>query len=222
MSQLAVFKTANLPPVKAMSAALKTVRVADVGTAILKMDKTGHWVFGADQTEIEEGSTWAINPLSFIHGFICWGKNEVLGEKMVPITEPLPELDPAPAGSQRGWEPQIGFSVRCMSGEDKDMEMRFATSSVGGRRAVQELGLLVAAHIEEDSKTPVPIVTLDKDHYSHKQYGKIYTPVFNIVKWISMDAEEAAPKADAKAEATAETTAGDAAPTETGRRRRAR
>jgi hypothetical protein len=37
------------------------------------MDKTGHWVFGIDQTEIEDDSTWAVNPFSFVHGYIAWG-----------------------------------------------------------------------------------------------------------------------------------------------------
>jgi hypothetical protein len=36
----------------------------------------------------------------------------------------------------------------------------------------------------------VPIVTLGKDHYQHKSYGRIYTPVFEIVEWVSMDGEE--------------------------------
>jgi len=35
-------------------------------------------------------------------------------------------------------------------------------------------------------------VTLGKDHYQHKSYGRIYTPVFKIVEWVSMDGEEAA------------------------------
>jgi hypothetical protein len=41
----------------------------------------------------------------------------------------------------------------------------------------------------------VPVVRLKKDHYSHKSYGKIYTPVFEIVEWVGMDgaADEAAP-----------------------------
>jgi hypothetical protein len=43
----------------------------------------------------------------------------------------------------------------------------------------------------------VPIVTLGKDHYQHKSYGRIYTPVFEIVEWVSMDGEEAAPEAEA-------------------------
>jgi hypothetical protein len=33
----------------------------------------------------------------------------------------------------------------------------------------------------------VPIVRLKKDHYAHKSYGKIYTPVFEIVEWVGMD-----------------------------------
>jgi hypothetical protein len=63
----------------------------NVGAVILKMDKTGHWCFGSDQTEIETDSTWAVNPYSFVHGFIAWGDGAVLGEKLVPITQPLPE-----------------------------------------------------------------------------------------------------------------------------------
>jgi hypothetical protein len=29
------------------------------------------------------------------------------------------------------------------------------------------------------------------DHYPHKTYGKIYTPVFDVVEWISIDGEGA-------------------------------
>ena len=70
MSNIVAFSGANLPAVSTLSTALRSI-AADVGPAgvvILKMDKTGHWVYGADQTEIEDDSTWAINPFSFIHG----------------------------------------------------------------------------------------------------------------------------------------------------------
>jgi hypothetical protein len=161
------------------------------------MDKTGHWVFGADQTEAEADATWAINPFSFIHGFIAWGDGEVLGEKMVSVSQPLPEMDAAPAGAKRGWETQVGMSLKCLSGEDKDMEARFSATSVGGKRAVQTLAVAIANQVEADQSKPVPIVRLKKDHYAHKSYGKIYTPVFEIVEWVGMDGasdEEAAPQ----------------------------
>lgn len=200
MSNLAVFGNANLPSVQSLSTALRTIS-ADVGpsgTVIMKMDKTGHWVFGADQTEVEEGSLWAINPYSFVHGYICWGDGEVLGEKMVPVSQPLPELDPAPPQSKRGWEVQVGMSLKCLSGDDKGMEARYSTTSVGGKRAVQQLALVIAEQVDKDETKPVPVVTLGKEHYTHKSYGRIYTPVFKITEWMGMEGGE--PAADEASE----------------------
>jgi len=193
MSNLVKFSGANLPSVTSLSTALRSI-ATDVGastTAIIKMDRTGHWVFGADQTEAEADATWAVNPFSFVHGFIAWGDGEVLGEKLVPVTEPLPELEAAPHGAKKGWEPQTGLSLKCISGEDAGMEARFTTTSVGGRKAVQALAVEIAAQVEKDQSKPVPVVKLGKDHYTHKSYGRIYTPVFEVVEWVSMNGEVA-------------------------------
>jgi len=192
MSNLTTFKAAGLPAVKDLAGALKAnlPKVAESGSVIIKMDKTGHWVFGANQTEVEEGSEWAVNPFSFVHGYIAWGDGDVLGEKMVGISSPLPELEPAPAGAKRGWETQVGFSMKCVTGEDEGMEARFTTTSVGGKRAVQTLGALIAGQIDKDPSKPVAIITLDKEHYVHKSYGRIYTPIFEVIDWMDMNAEE--------------------------------
>ncbi len=215
MSNLVKFSQANLPAVSSLTTALRSIATdaGSGGTVILKMDKTGHWVFGADQTEIEDDSTWAINPFSFVHGFIAWGDGEVLGEKMVSVAQPLPELDVAPPGAKKGWEPQVGMSLKCTSGEDEGMEARYTVTSVGGKRAVQTLAVAIAAQVEKDQSKPVPIVKLKKDHYVHKSYGRIYTPVFEIVEWVSIDGEsDAAPEAEAAPAVEAPAT---------GRRRRA-
>jgi hypothetical protein len=212
MSNLATFSSANLPAVSSLATSLRALEqgAGTSGVVILKMDKTGHWVFGADQTEVEDDSTWAVNPFSFVHGFIAWGDGEVLGEKMTGVQHPLPELDAAPPGAKRGWETQIGMSLKCLVGEDKDMEARFTTTSVGGKKAVQALGVAIATQVEKDQSKPVAIVRLKKDHYVHKSYGRIYTPVFEVVEWASMDgAAEAAPEVAAEEPAPA------------GRRRRA-
>jgi hypothetical protein len=161
--------------------------VGAVGSVILKMDKGGHWVYGANQSEVEDGTTWAVNPMSFVHGFIAWGEGEVLAEKMVPVTEPRPEVGVAPPDAKKGWEVQVGMGLKCLSGQDKDLEVRYTVTSVGGKRAVQQLGVAIATQVEADQSKPVPVVRLKKDHYQHKSYGKIYTPVFEIVEWISMD-----------------------------------
>lgn len=210
MSNIVTFSQANLPAVASLSTALRSLEndVSPAGVAILKMDKTGHWVFGADQTEVEDDATWAVNPFSFVHGFIAWGDGDVLGEKMVSVSQPLPELDGAPPAAKRGWETQVGLSLKCISGEDKGLEVRFSTTSVGGKRAVQALAVAIANQVEADQATPVPVIYLKKEHYQHKSYGKIYTPVFEIKEWVGMDAE-----------ASGETAEEDA-PAQTTRRRR--
>jgi hypothetical protein len=196
------FELANLPPVSSLSVALRQLDkdVGPAGSVILKMDKRGDWVFGADQTEVDEGTLWAVNPFSFVHGYIAWGDGEVLGEKMVSVSHPLPEMDAAPAGAKRGWETQVGMSLKCISGPDNGLEVRYNVTSVGGKRAVQGLAVAIAQQVESDQTKPVPVVTLKRDHYTHKSYGKIYTPVFEVQEWMSMDggkaeepAEEAAP-----------------------------
>jgi hypothetical protein len=215
---LTVFKSAGLPAVSSLATSLRSIAtdVGPAGVVILKMDKTGHWVFGADQTEVEDDATWAINPFSFVHGFIAWGDGEVLGEKMASVSQPLPELEVAPAAAKRGWETQVGMSLKCLTGEDKGMEARFTTTSVGGKRAVQALAVALAEQVEKDQTKPVPVIKLKKDHYAHKSYGKIYTPVFNVIEWVGMDAEtESTPESALTAAVAAEE-----APA-AGRRRRA-
>jgi hypothetical protein len=218
MSNITTFSAANLPSVTSLSTALRALEteVGAAGVVILKMDKTGHWVFGADQTEVDDGSTWAVNPFSFVHGFIAWGDGEVLGEKMVSVSQPLPELEEAPPMARKGWETQVGMSMKCLSGDDKGMEVRYTTTSVGGKRSVQALAVAIATQVDTDPKLPVPIVLLEKEHYSHKSYGRIYTPIFKITSWMSMTDEAGTPAEEIAVEAEAEA----AAPVATARRRR--
>ncbi len=101
---------------------LKLEILAETKQFLTDMNKSGK--------EVETGSLWAVNPYSFIHGFIAWGEGDVLGEKMVPITQPLPEMDDAPPMAKRGWETQVGMSLKCLDGEDKDMEVRLLNLAV--------------------------------------------------------------------------------------------
>jgi hypothetical protein len=172
------------------------------GVMFLRMDKTGHWVYGQDSVEVEEGSQWAVNPYSFVHGFVAWGDAAMLGSKMVPISEPLPEMGPAPAGAKQGWQKQIGFDLACISGEDEGTNVRFSGTSMGSIKASGALGLQIADRVDSDPTTPVPVVLLSSDSYmSKKGFGRIYNPIFSVQKWISLDGPEAEPEAPAPEEA---------------------
>jgi len=193
MSNVTVFSKANLPSVKDLAKALqKSAQTHSASTnAIIKMDKTGHWVFGVESTEIEDDSLWALNPFSFVHGFIAWGDGEVLGEVMTPLHEPLPVPHECPPKAKRGWEKQLGLEITCISGADKGTVCKFATTSVGGLRAVSALGILLSEQIEKDQENPVAVLTLGSEYYIHKSYGKVYTPVFDVARWDSMDVNSA-------------------------------
>ena len=194
-NEVSKFAGAGLPSVQSLASTLRKIEadVGPTGMVIIKMDKAGHWVYGADQTLVEEGSLWAVNPFSFVHGYIAWGDGTVLAEKMVPVSEPLPDVGPAPEGAKRGWEMQIGMTLACTSGEDEGLQARYTVTSVGGKRAVQSLALAIADQAEKNPAAPVPLVELKKEHYQHKSYGRIYTPVFDIVDWKGLDGNNADP-----------------------------
>ena len=196
MTNLTVFSAAQLPTASTIQGlrSLQTNSVAS-GTTILKMDKTGYWVFGADSTDIDPETEWAINPNEFLHGYIAWGEGVVLGEKMVSVSHPLPELDPAPSGARKGWETQLGMSLQALNGEDAGLAVRYTATSVGGRNAIQKIANAIADQLEADPSKPVAVVTLGKETYQHKQYGKIFTPVMTVVRWVGMDGAAEEPEA---------------------------
>jgi hypothetical protein len=75
--------------------------------------------------------------------------------------------------------------------------VRYVATSVGGKKGVAAIAAALAAQVEKDQTKPVPVVLLKEEHYQHKSYGRIYTPVFEVQEWMSLDGptEEApAPK----------------------------
>jgi hypothetical protein len=177
----------------------------------LKLDKgNGEWIYGQEETPVEDGSLWAINPLSLEYGYISWDKNQqVEGEVMVPITRPLPtELrvkdspDGKPTG-QNGWQYQQSLVMVCVKGEDAEgtpVACQYKQSSVGSQKLFKTIIDAISAQIAKGSDEIVPIVEMKSDSYKHKKYGKIYNPVFEIVEWRTMD-DDSAPEAPAAEEA---------------------
>lgn len=164
------------------------------GEPILRLGRDGLWIFGADNTEVEDGSTWAVNPLSLQHGFICWKvipegskeSPELLGEEMVSMFSAKPDKLALPDYGHP-WADCLSFNLLCLSGEDKGEQMLYKTSSTGGLRATREFIAALMAQLDKDESKPVPVIELKSDHYKHKTYGKTYFPVFDIVEFVAMD-----------------------------------
>ena len=221
---MSVFGGANLPASSAFTSALR--EQSSIGCVILKMSKLGKWSFGTDNTKVEPGTKWVVNPLTFVKGYICWGDGEVLGEEMVSVTDPLPKLPPAPAESEKGWQFQRGFNLLCASGEDKGTEARWSASATGAVRAIEDLQKKVAEQIEKDPANPAPIIELGNDSYTHKKYGEIVIPVLKVVGWTPISVATAPKDADEAeyedADADEAPAAQAEAPAEPERRRRRR
>lgn len=160
---------------------------------LLRLLRDGMWVYGAENIEPEEESQWAVNPFSFRHGYIAWHDSKVEGECMVPFTQALPVKESLPDVTE-GYSFQMSVGLQCTSGEDEGTEVEFKTTSVGGKRALSELATKIAQQQQEGHAAVVPIVELAVDHYKHKTYGKIYTPVLKVVDWVTMDGEAPAAK----------------------------
>ena len=172
----------------------------------------GIWVFGAEAVENEEGSGWAINPLSFEHGYVCWKNKKIAGEAMVPVGTAKPPRDSlADHGTftdgrgkevQTKWDEQMSIRLKCVVGEDKGTEVDYRTSTVGGISAIKAVAKAVGARISGGKMDVVAVVELANDFYTHSEYGKTFTPVLKIESWMEMDGKDAlgAPEPEATAE----------------------
>jgi hypothetical protein len=194
VSVKASFGMAGLPSADSLAAAFRNVKneVGTGGVNILKMDKAGCFVYGANNVEVEKGSEWAVNPFSFIHGHIAWGEGEVLGEHMTPIQKPLIEPGYPPDGAKRGWEYQLGFMLIGLGGLDDGVELRYTATSIGGKKAIQILSDSLAGQIAEDIEHPVPVITMHSESYIHRKYGKTFNPIFKIAGWVGIEGLNAA------------------------------
>ena len=187
-------------------AALQTA-LANVNTAavigrsglpmlLFKREGSGTWMFGQKKTIPELDSRWAINPMTFQYGFICFNDaNKVVGEHLVSVSQPKPVITDMP-DTRFPWQEEWAVNLKCLDGADAGVEVTFKATTRGQIQAVVILIDLVRDRInsgQHDGKI-APIVLLEKDSYPHKEYGKVWIPVLNAVDWMSLDGPAPAPE----------------------------
>ncbi len=160
------------------------------GGSFMKFTKFGEWSYGAEDTPVEEGSQWAVNPNGFLHGWIAWGdkahgnEGTKVDEVMCSAAEPHPACPDPVAGN---WSQQRAIQLACISGEDEGLNVMFNTNSRGGLNCYNEIVKEVVRKIQAGETKIVPIVELEADHYMHNTYGKIFVPVMVVVAWVGLD-----------------------------------
>jgi len=184
-----------LTSLAALQTALANVNTAAIiGRSGLPMllfksrEDSGTWGFGQRRTIPEEGSRWAVNPLTFKYGAICFNGNKVVDERLVPVSQPKPLITELP-DTGFPWQEEWAVNLKCISGADAGVEVIFKANTDGGIKAVVIMVDQVRDRInsgQHDGKI-VPIVLLEKDSYQHSQYGRVYFPVLNTIDWMSLD-----------------------------------
>jgi hypothetical protein len=160
-----------------------------------KRDGNGTWWFGQKKTVVEDDSRWAVNPMTFKWGYICFGDgNKVLGERLVSVSQPKPEVTDLP---DKGfpWSEQWAVSLKCVTGADAGTEVVYKPTTVGGIQAVAGMVELVRDRLNSgahDGKV-APIVCLGKDSYPHPQFGRVWTPALTLVDWMPLSGPAPAP-----------------------------
>jgi hypothetical protein len=161
------------------------------GRPLMRLLKSGVWVFGQQDEPVQLGSEWAINPKSIQHGWSCWTnnpdpkvKNELLGEHMAPIRERKPLMPEPVRGNE--WKEQRSFDMMCVLGDDEGVEVLYKTSSVGGMRGVDNLLAALIGQLRINPAFPVAIVQLGSTPYDHAKFGQIFNPIFTVVDWATM------------------------------------
>jgi hypothetical protein len=180
---------------KAKAAATRQTQEAGSGDALfLKMDKKlGEWGFGPEGTPVEEGSQWAVDPGSFLEGYIAWRDDDdpqsgVIDEVMTSaFANPIQLSDLHDVGTKRGWDKQVGFGVVCLTGEDAGQVCKYTTTSYGGKAAVADLLARFAEQLAKEDEAIVPVVMLEVTSYKHKKWGLTYNPVVNVVGFLTPD-----------------------------------
>lgn len=179
------------------------------GKPILKLDRQeGFWRFGEGDTELTEKDVLAVNPFSFKKGFIAFADDGPastidgeVAEYLVPVTAPMPYKDELPEveviKGKRGkpdkvpsWDLQLTVDLMVVEGPNKGAEMVYKPTSKGGLRMVRKLSEEVARRLAEGDEVCVPVIEVFSETYTHKTYGRVFTPAFEIIDWSTMDDEE--------------------------------
>ena len=109
---------------------------------------------------------------------------------MVPFNQAPPPVSEL-ADYGKDWDQQMSVQLQCIDGEDAGTTVLYKGTSLGLRTAMKGVINELLTQLQKDQTKIVPVVELEVDSYKHKKYGEIFTPVLDIVSWLSMSGEAA-------------------------------
>jgi hypothetical protein len=162
---------------------------------LLKFSK-GEYLAGRDGVEVPEGTEMVAILDELLVGWLKWENNKPADMRMGKVSDGFLPMRRAELGDddKDNWEtddrgdrrdPWQLTNVLILKALEGEKLYTFATSSKGGMGAIGKLCGAYGKHMRS-KPGEFPVVSLQVDSYKHpnKSYGKIFTPLLEIVGWV--------------------------------------
>lgn len=170
-----------------------SIRPGYIVGRLLKFSK-GDYLLGEDSEPVHEGTVVVAAVDQLLTGWIRWENAKPAEHRMVlvasgqypPRRHELGDLDRANWEADSNGEPRDPWQFSAylpLLSEAADL-WTFSTSSRGGHGAIGELSRSYARH-RRKAPNDLPRISLRSDSYQHpnREYGRIKTPLFELVGW---------------------------------------
>lgn len=204
--------SASMNYYEALAAEAETYKGGGSGARFLKFSgNDGYYTYGAEDTDLAEGTRAAVNPMSLKRGWICWNDGQMLEEVMYTILEGQPpakhELtDHGPYKAKNdGWAEQKTIEFLAIDGEP--VPLLFQANNRSKLNALEQLMKKIGREYKGHPGC-VPIIALGSNAFEAQERNEAgekvgrkmtkYAPTFDIVDW--MPEEELAALTEGSAE----------------------
>jgi hypothetical protein len=150
--------------------------------------RKNQYVYGPEQTVFGgEGEHWAVNMGQWLHGYTCWKGGQPVGDVFKAVAsgetiDPTTLPDHSPYAEGEGWQEYQSVEI---TNAETGQRIILKGGSGGFKKAMRNLASEFADHMRRTGEIAMPVVELLSDHYKHTRYGRIDTPLFKVVEWIS-------------------------------------
>jgi hypothetical protein len=148
--------------------------------------KEGKFLVGEDQIEL--GREYIAHVLDWTRGWVRWEDGVIVETHMARVMDntKLPTREDLGHQDESQWEdgkdPVVFQNILPVEDAETGEYMLFATSSVGGKIAVEKLCNDVARTYKAGSKYGLPVIALNTKPFTTK-FGTKPRPHFPIVRW---------------------------------------
>lgn len=146
--------------------------------------KRNVYEIGVEKRDTTADELWLVNVASFEDGYVCWKAGRPIATRLVPIGQPVPEVDfnehgPFPQDGD-GWYQAKALVLRSL---DAGQQVYFKINSVSGVSVIAALQKEITDRLI-GGQPCWPVVSLGRETFTAKGY-KNGKPVITIDGWLN-------------------------------------